>query len=129
MPTFSESSIAKLLTCHYDLQRVFNLVIVEFDCSVLCGFRGKNEQEKAFKQKKTKLAWPKSKHNRMPSLAIDVIPYPVNWHDTESFYRLKEVVFRIAYDCNVELIWGGDWDGDGSSDDERFLDFPHFEIK
>lgn len=26
------------------------------------------------------------------------------------------------------LRWGGDWDGDGRSDDERFLDYPHFEL-
>jgi len=29
---------------------------------------------------------------------------------------------------SVGLRWGGDWNGDGRSDDERFLDLPHYEL-
>lgn len=28
---------------------------------------------------------------------------------------------------NMGWIWGGDWDNDGKSSDETFLDFPHFQ--
>jgi peptidoglycan L-alanyl-D-glutamate endopeptidase CwlK len=26
------------------------------------------------------------------------------------------------------MRWGGDWDGDGDTKDERFFDGPHFEL-
>lgn len=33
---------------------------------------------------------------------------------------------KIAQECG--LVWGGDWDSDGSSDDEKFLDMPHIQM-
>ena len=30
---------------------------------------------------------------------------------------------------NIDLRWGGDWDNDWEVKDNRFDDFPHFEIK
>jgi hypothetical protein len=28
----------------------------------------------------------------------------------------------------ARIRWGGEWDGDGHSDDEKSLDMPHFEV-
>lgn len=121
MPAFNERSLERLSTCHEDLRRVFNLVILEFDCSVLCGFRNREEQERALIEKKTKAPWPRSKHNHLPSLAIDVVPYPVNWNDVHSFKVLSQVVLRIAHECNVKIKWGGEW--------QELQDLPHYELE
>jgi len=44
MPAFGERSRNNLKTCHEDLQKLFNEVIKHFDCSVICGHRGQEEQ-------------------------------------------------------------------------------------
>lgn len=48
MPYYSERSKKRLETCHEDLQKLFNEVIKHFDCTILCGHRGQEEQDKAF---------------------------------------------------------------------------------
>ncbi len=37
-------------------------------------------------------------------------------------------MFRAAKELNVTIRWGGDWNGNGKSEDERFYDSPHFEL-
>ena len=32
---------------------------------------------------KSKVRWPSGKHNTVPSMAVDVTPYPVVWDDRE----------------------------------------------
>ena len=77
----------------------------------------------------SKLQFPKSKHNSLPSKAVDVVPYPINWSDIDRFKDFGKFVIKKAAELGISIRWGGDWDGDGSSSDETFLDFPHFEIK
>ena len=45
MPKFGNRSKQRLETCHEDLQEIFNEVIKYFDCSVLCGHRGEEDQK------------------------------------------------------------------------------------
>ena len=47
MPKFGRKSRERLETCHKDLQVLFNHVIENIDCSVLCGHRGEKEQNEA----------------------------------------------------------------------------------
>ena len=102
--------------------------------SVLCGTRSKREQDEAHAAGKTKLLWPRSKHNATPSQAVDVIPYFLSgkqrydWEDLLAFSRLAGVILAVAHRHGVKLRWGGDWDRDGRSADETFLDLPHFEL-
>lgn len=35
---------------------------------------------------------------------------------------------RILREVFHEVIWGADWDNDGRSDDEKFIDQPHFQV-
>ena len=72
MPKFSNTSFSKLSTCHIDLQTIFYEVIKIFDCTIITGFRNEETQEKSFNTKKSKLDWPKSKHNKLPSLAVTI---------------------------------------------------------
>jgi peptidoglycan L-alanyl-D-glutamate endopeptidase CwlK len=128
MPNFGERSRINLETCHEDLQRLFNEVIKHFDCSVICGYRGQEEQDKAYHNGQSKLKFPESKHNQMPSLAVDVVPYPIDWSDHERFYMFVGIVRGIAAMMNIPIRCGADWDGDMEIKDQNFHDLPHFEL-
>lgn len=127
MPNFSLASKTKLLTCHPELQRLFNEVIKHWDCQILEGHRGKEAQNKAFREGNSKLQWPKGKHNKLPSLAIDVAPYPIDWKDTQRFIYFAGFVKGIAATLGIKLRYGGDWDSDTQMTDENFRDLVHFE--
>tara|TARA_R100000700_G_C3175771_1_gene150663 strand:- start:2771 stop:3169 length:399 start_codon:yes stop_codon:yes gene_type:complete len=128
MPSFGAKSKANLSECHPDLQKVFNKVIQSYDCSVIEGYRGKEEQDAAFHSGKSKLQYPKSKHNRQPALAADVIPYPVDWDDTKQFYHFAGFVQGIAEEMGIQLRWGGDWNSNRLFEDQSFHDLPHYEL-
>lgn len=129
MAKFSKLSLAKLETCDVRLQRVFKEVVKYFDCTVICGFRGKEEQDEAFRSGASKTPWPISKHNRTPSAAVDVVPYPVSWKDTNQMRYFAGFVVGIAATMGITIRWGGDWDSDRDLNDQTFFDFPHFEVK
>ena len=128
MPQFSEASFERLKTCHPDLQKVFLKVIEHYDCTVTCGHRPKDEQDEAVRTGKSKLAWPYSKHNSLPSKAVDCVPFPVDWSDTSRFYHFAGFVLAVAQGLGVKIRWGGDWDGNLNFRDEKFKDLPHFEL-
>lgn len=125
---FSLISQNKLNTCHPDLQTLFNEVIKYYDCSIICGHRNELEQNEAFRTGRSKLKFPNSKHNQVPSLAVDVVPYPVDWNDHKRFYHFAGFVLGLAHTLNIKIRWGGDWDSDLQFKDEKFLDLPHFEL-
>ena len=128
MPNFSKESIDNLNTAHPILKELFEEVVKYFDCKVLCGHRGKEEQDKAFTEGKSKLKFPKSKHNSNPSLAVDVYPYPIDFKDIKRFYMFIGFVKGIATSKGIKIRTGGDWDGDTQVKDETFIDLPHFEL-
>ena len=127
MPRFSKRSAFNLLTCHKDLQTLFNEVIKTYDCTVTCGFRNRADQEKAFAEGNTKLRFPRSKHNTSPSRAVDVVPYPIDWNNIARFKEMAAIVKAVAKKLKAEgkithdITWGGDW--------KTFKDYPHWEIK
>jgi len=129
MPSFSVASRAQLASCHPDLQRLFNEVIKHHDCKVLEGHRNKEAQNRAFAEGKSKLKWPNGNHNKYPSMAVDVAPYPVDWNDPTRFYYFAGFVFGIASQMGIKLRWGGDWDGDLNFKNQTFFDLPHFELE
>jgi hypothetical protein len=120
MPSFSKRSTDNLATCHRDLQKVAHEAIKHFDFTVICGHRGKAEQQKAFKDKKSKLQWPNSLHNKLPSMAMDCTPYPLDWTDKASFHAMAHAMKAAAITVGVKIKWGGDW--------KDFFDGPHFEL-
>jgi peptidoglycan L-alanyl-D-glutamate endopeptidase CwlK len=129
MPHFGKSSKKRLSTCDSKLQEIFNEVIKHVDCSVLEGHREKDRQNKLFKEGKTKVKYPDGRHNRQPSSAVDVTPYPVDWKDRERQTLFAGFVIGVASQMGINLRWGGDWDQDFQVVDNRFDDFPHFELK
>ena len=129
MPYFGKKSKERLNTCDSKLQKVFNEVIKHVDCSVLEGHREKDRQNKLYEEGKTKVKYPNGRHNRQPSSAVDVTPYPVDWGDRERQTLFAGFVIGVASQMGINLRWGGDWDQDFQVVDNRFDDFPHFELK
>lgn len=120
MAKFSEKSLQRLSECHEDLQRVMNEVIKEIDITVLCGYRGEEEQMEAYRSGNSKAKFGQSKHNHSPSLAVDVAPYPIDWDDISRFKEMGEIVLRKADELGIKLRWGGDF--------KSLKDYPHFEL-
>ena len=129
MPRFGKKSKKQLSTCDKKLQEVFNEVIKTVDCSVLEGHRNKADQNKLYEEGKTKLQYPLGRHNELPSRAADVVPYPIDWDDRERFTLFAGFVLGIAKSMGIILRWGGDWDMDWEVNDNKFDDFPHFELR
>ncbi len=75
---FGEVSERRLKTCHIDIQRLMRKAIETspMDFSIICGYRNKKEQNEAFKRGYSKLKWPRGNHNKFPSNAVDIAPYP-----------------------------------------------------
>jgi peptidoglycan L-alanyl-D-glutamate endopeptidase CwlK len=128
MPQFSSKSLEKLKNCHKKLQLICNKIIKYYDFTILEGFRSQQLQNKYFTEKKTQLCWPESKHNTLPSCAIDIAPWPINWQDRASFYFLSGLVLATAKEHNINLRWGGDWNQNMNFSDENFSDLVHFEL-
>lgn len=128
MPKFSARSIERLNTCDDRIQRVFREVIKHFDCKIIEGYRGEELQHKDFLEHKTKVDWPNSKHNRLPSRATDAMPYPVNYKDVRRICYFAGYVMATALTLGIKLRWGYDWDGDTDLNDQTFNDGPHFEL-
>ncbi len=128
MPHYSQRSKDRLLTCDHRIQAVFNTVIMVFDNTIICGHRSRLEQTQAFESGNSKLPWPQSKHNHMPSYAVDAIPYPIDCDDRERMSFFAGHVLQAAKDKGIRLRWGGDWDMDTEVDDNRFDDLVHFEL-
>lgn len=128
MPEFSQKSLNRLNQCHPKLQQLFLEVIKETDCTVICGYRTKAEQDDAFYKGTSRVKWPNGKHNKFPSLAVDVWPCPVPRKenkelDSDSLVwdTFADVVLTKAMELGIDITWGGSWD--------RFPDKPHFELK
>ena len=127
MPKFSKASAAKLATCHPDLQKIFNDIITLRDCTIICGARTLEEQQKAFAGGFSKRDGikKKSKHqiskDQPLSLAVDVLPYPINWNDTKSHEEFARAVKVTAEHYKIKIAWGGDF--------KNFADRAHFELK
>jgi len=151
MYNYSTISNDSLLSCHPELQLVFRIVLETYDHSILVGYRGKDAQEAAFKAGKSKVHYPFGKHNKKPSLAVDVAPYPVDWallnkkNKTDEEWKLyrKEIYKFYHFAGFVEGIarrllkegrilhkirWGGDWDSDHDFSDQNFDDLVHYEL-
>lgn len=138
MPTFSRTSADRLATAHPELQRLFNEVIKHVDCAILCGHRGELEQTEAYMNGASTKLWPYSKHNRVPSWAVDVAPYPVDWGNTGTpaqrasaiarFRMFSGFVLGVAATRGIKIRSGGDWDMDFDLGDQKFIDLPHFEL-
>lgn len=120
--SFGPRSRAALATCHPALQALATraLELSPIDFTVTEGFRGRDAQEQAYATGHSKAHFGQSPHNHEPSLALDVVPYPVDWSDPKKFRTIADAFKQAAKEQDVTLRWGGDF--------KKFVDMPHFEI-
>ena len=129
MPRFSTRSKSRLNTCDEKLVELFKEVVKGFDCTIIEGHRGQKKQDEAYNKGNSKVKFPNGKHNKSPSLAVDVAPYPIDWRDRDRFHYFAGYVLGIASQMGIKIRWGGDWDMDTQTKDNSFDDLVHFEIK
>ena len=118
-PTFGFKSKERLQQCHPNLQKIALEMIKEMDITILCGHRNEADQNQAFISGHSKLQWPRSKHNKTPSLAVDIAPYPVDWHDIARFDKMCDLAQEVADRLNIKIRLGRSF---------SFRDYPHIEL-
>ena len=132
MRTWGKRSREVYATLDERLQRVLDRVLLEVaDISLICGFRDRDAQDAAVAAGASKVAWPNGKHNKWPSLAVDLRPYPMPKRKEVLWAALGYIAGRmiqIGIEEGVGLRWGGDWDRDGDVTDQSFYDLFHIEI-
>lgn len=116
---FSARSQEKLEKAHPDLQALAMEILQEMDITVLCTYRGEAEQNEAFKAGNSTLKYPQSKHNQIPSLAIDLAPYPIDWLNIKRFENMLQIANIKAQKLGIKLRYGRDF---------SFKDYPHIEL-
>jgi len=141
---YGEGSTQKLATCHPLLSKIAvrALELCPYDITIVHGWRGKDVQDALFESNASKKRWPDSMHNKLgsngqpQSVAIDFAPYvggSIPWNDTHIFAVVAGSFFAAGLDLDIRvrgsaLRWGGDWDSDGSTTDQTFLDWGHMEL-
>lgn len=107
----------RLKGVHKDLVAVVEraIEISEQDFSVGEGLRSVERQRELVNSGKSKTM--NSRH--LTGHAVDLFPYPVSW-DWAYFYPIADAMKEAARELDVDLEWGGDWDG--------FPDGPHFQL-
>ena len=129
MYSFSKRSLNNLDTADTRLQLLCNEVIKHIDFSIIEGYRSRDRQKALYDDDKSQIdgITMLSKHNHMPSRAVDVIPYEkgVNPFDRSIksellFYRLFRQFYIASEKLNIPINWGGFW---------SFKDYPHIELK
>jgi len=121
----SNRSKTRLLGVHPDLVKVVELALslTEHDFSVIEGVRTVEKQREYV----TSGASQTMNSRHITGHAVDLYPVgrPTPW---EKCPIIADAMFRAAKRLKIQIRWGGDWDMDGDSKDERFYDGPHFEL-
>lgn len=125
---FSERSLELLKDCDERLVLLCKEVLKVLDISILVTYRNEVDQNKAFAEKKSKLKFPESKHNVIPSLAVDVAPYPLDWNDHKRFYFMVGVFKAKADSLGIKIRCGADFNNDNNLNNDGFIDLPHIEL-
>ncbi|HDZ83370.1 MAG TPA: hypothetical protein ENH56_19340 [Roseobacter sp.] len=138
MNKWGANSILQRLTSDPRLNAIGDVVLQIKDHSVVKGHRPEDEQNEAYNAvpQRSKLPWPKGKHNAYPSKAQDVQAYPFPPPDTDggdSAQREEQLYLLglykgIAEMMDIPLRTGSDWDRDGEILDNGFDDLFHVEI-
>jgi hypothetical protein len=130
MPSFSQPSRERLLTCHPYLVRVATEVIKVYDFTIVCGHRSPEEQERLYAQGRTTpgdiVTWTlHSKHNETPSEAFDFCPWTpgigLDWDNHVAFRAIAYSMLYVGRLWDWNLQWGGDWPAPK-------VDMPHIQI-
>jgi hypothetical protein len=141
MPAFGTASLTQLDTCRTEIVETLELVVAEYDITVLEGVRSWARQADLLRRGKTKVGPGGSDHNppkladgtedpNWLSNAVDCAPYPIDWRDARRFIYMAGLVIGTGRALGYDFGWGGNWDEDQIIlDDQNFDDLPHFWYK
>lgn len=112
---------------HADLVKVVRRAIElsSVDFKVIEGKRTMARQKELFAKGATQTM--NSRH--LTGHAVDLLPLPVDWNNRKPFELVSQAMFAAAKELNIKIRWGGDWNENGKSADEKFYDGPHFELR
>jgi len=128
MFNFSIHSNLLLATADERLQALCNEVIKHYDFSVIEGHRSLQRQKELYEEGKSQIdgVVKKGKHNYMPSLAVDVLPYKKGHNAFDGsdeselmFWRMLWHFKRASIKLKIPIRFGAFW---------SFKDFPHIEL-
>lgn len=140
MPVFSKESLENIATCHPLLQMVAFESIRSTDFKIVYGRRTVAEQLSLMRRGLSKVKDPRSSLHvaDSPELAraFDAAPYVSgrgvvdgnHKGDLRYFYYMIGQIRRTAFDLDVPIQSGGDWDKDGNFDDQSFNDLYHIQL-
>lgn len=123
MPTFGQKSLSFLAGAHPDLQKVMHEAIKHYDFTVYCSIRNREDQERAFREGKSRAHFGSSPHNFTPSRAVDIAPWingGIDWNNLKAFDEMGSVVLKAAQSVGVDITWGKNF--------TSLVDRPHFEL-
>jgi hypothetical protein len=141
---YGSGSQAKLDTAHPEQQAVFDLYRQWqlFEITIVHGWRGEAVQNQAFAEGNSGKQWPDSKHNILDaqgeplSDAVDFAPWcfvpklggmGIPWDDTHAFAIIGGILLAASRELKYNMRYGGDWDMDGLTTDQRLMDWGHIE--
>lgn len=128
----NQTSVTRLMSCHPSLIRLVSKAAGEWNIQVAFGYRGEEDQNKAYAEGKSKLKYPESKHNQRPSRAVDIYPKnsngEIDWDNIRLFYAFGGYIMGLCAAMDIDVTWGADWDCDWDFKDQRLADLGHFEL-
>lgn len=136
--SFGKKSKRELETVKEELRAVCKRALGYgvMDATVVQGRRSKEKQNEYYKNRKSKVKWPNSKHNVRDendlAKAVDVVPYvngKISWNQKHCLVWAG-LMLGAAAELGIAVRWGGNWDCDGEIvTDQRFNDLVHFELR
>lgn len=135
--TFSARSKQIREQLHPQLQQLVDELIKHVDFAITEGHRDEAAQLAAFHAGKSKAMPGKSKHNTTPSQAVHLVPFPIPEPGTDAAGSAREwreyayfagAVNLCAASLGIRLRWGGDWNDDFRTADNKFNDLQHYEL-
>ena len=134
---FDAASAKRLSKAHPLIQKLMNEARKHLPFKVLDSQRGYAAQEIAYKRGHSKAHFGQSAHNWTPSVAVDIVPDPLDWNDLKSFKALQSLIGwyddkkgagrGLAKQMEIPIRWGGDWNMN-EEHDEKLVDMPHYEL-
>jgi len=134
MAKFGKKSMEKLKTLDERLQKILLKAIKIIDFKILEGHRGKELQNSYYDSGNSKLKFPKSKHNKLPSEAVDIATWfpkkpHIRWDNLMQFTYLAGIIMGVGHSMGIKLRYGHDWNRNGILGDySSFHDYPHIEL-
>ena len=136
---FGKASTEKLGTCDSRLAAIARVALSRspYDITIVWGGRGRDIQNALYDSGASHKQFPHSKHNTLDGIgglaseAIDFAPWvdgAIPWDDTHIFAVIAGLFYAAATELGQTVRWGGDWDTDGSTQDQTLMDYGHIEI-